>query len=136
VFAVLSGLFYGLFLLFNNRKIQRTGSSLMRTQYQFVFASMAMLPVVGVTGIDLVLADIPWIVAVGVLHGFLALTLVIAALGHLKTVEYGTISYGEPVTAAILGVVLYDESISSLQIIGCLLVLVAGLVRVLVKADA
>jgi drug/metabolite transporter (DMT)-like permease len=37
---------------------------------------------------------------------------------------------------AILGVVLYEESISPLQITGCLLVLVAGLGRVLVKTDA
>jgi len=47
-----------------------------------------MLPVAGASGISLEPSDVPWIVAVGVLHGFLALTLVIAALGHLKTVEY------------------------------------------------
>lgn len=135
VFGALSGLFYGLFLLFNNRKIQRTGSSSARSTYQFLVASVVMVVFVTANGADLVLGDVPWIVAVGVLHGFLALTLVITALGRLKTIEYGTISYGEPVMAALLGVGLYDEQISILQLVGCLLVLVAGLTRVVISEE-
>lgn len=136
VYGVLSGVFYGLFLLFNNSKIQRGGSSVARTSYQFLFASGVMVPFVAVNGIALTPTDILWIIAVGVLHGFLALTLVIAALGRLKTIEYGTISYGEPVMASLLGVALYDEYISLLQMVGCLFVLVAGLTRVLIKEKA
>jgi len=136
VFGFLSGLFYGLFLVLNNRKVQAGGSSLARTSTQFLVASLVMLPVVAVSGVSLKLSDVPWIVAVGVLHGFLALTLVIAALGHLKTVEYGSIAYGEPVAAALIGVFAYHESIVPLQIVGCLLVLGAGIARVLSKEDS
>jgi drug/metabolite transporter (DMT)-like permease len=136
VFGFLSGLFYGLFLVLNNRKVQAGGSSQARTSAQFLVASLVMLPVVAVSGASLTLSDAPWIGAVGVLHGFVALTLVIAALGHLKTVEYGTIAYGEPVAAALIGVFAYHESIAPLQIVGCLLVLGAGMARVLVKEDA
>lgn len=136
VFGFLSGFFYGLFLLFNSSKIQGQGMRSASTFYQLVIASLVLAPVVAVTGIDLTLSDIPWIAAVGVLHGFLALTLVITALGHLKTIEYSTISYGEPVMAALLGVGLYHESISLLQIVGCLCVLAAGITRVFVRESA
>ncbi len=135
VFGVLSGVFYGLFLVLNNRKVQGEGSSAARTAYQFLFASLVMLPVVMVAGVSLQPGDLPWIAAVGVLHGFVALTLVIAALGHLKTVEYGTIAYGEPVAATLIGVFAYHESISLLQVVGCLVVLGAGVARVLLPED-
>ncbi len=130
VFGSLSGLFYGLFLLFNNRKLLGEVDSLAATSNQFLIATLVMIPAVAVTGIDLQPSDLPWILAVGVIHGFLALTLVIAALAYLKTIEYSTISYGEPVMAALLGVLLYDEHISLLQVAGCGLVLAAGMARV------
>jgi drug/metabolite transporter (DMT)-like permease len=133
VYGFLSGLFYGLFLVLNNQKVQAAGSSLARTSYQFMFASLVMLPVVAVAGISLDTSDIPWIVAVGILHGFVALTLVVAALGHLKTIEYGTIAYGEPVAAALIGVFAYHETIVPLQIVGCLVVLGAGIARVFIR---
>ncbi len=133
VFGFLSGVFYGLFLLFNNPRLSGNSAGLSRTFTQFAFATLVMIPVIAVAGANLTLADVPWILAIGVLHGFLALTLVIAALGHLKTIEYGTLSYGEPVAAALLGVVLYDERLSAWQIIGGGLVLAAGLARVLIR---
>lgn len=136
VFGFLSGVFYGLFLLLNNRQFQRTGSSFGRTRVQFLFASLVLIPVVVLDGVSLEWADAPWIVAIGVLHGFVALTLVVAALAYLRTIEYSTISYGEPVMAALLGVVLYDESISLLQVVGCFFVLVAGIARILIREDA
>jgi len=136
VFGLLSGLFYGLFLLFNNSKLQEGDGHFAGTFYQFLIATLVMIPVVAITGVHLTPADVPWVVAVGVIHGFLALTLVIVALGHLKTVEYGTISYGEPVAAALIGGIAYQEQISLLQIVGCLFVLAAGIARVFVGQDS
>jgi drug/metabolite transporter (DMT)-like permease len=133
VFGLLSGLFYGLFLLLNNKKIQGNGASFAGIFYQFLFATLVMIPVVVITGNNLTRPDVPWIAGIGVIHGFVALTLVITALGHLKTIEYGTISYGEPVAAALIGGIAYHERISLLQVIGCLFVLGAGIARVLVQ---
>jgi drug/metabolite transporter (DMT)-like permease len=133
VFGLLSGLFYGLFLLLNNRKIQGETSRLTATVIQFTVATLFMIPIAAAAGMHITRADWPWLIGIGVIHGFLALTLVIASLGHLKTVEYGTLSYGEPVMAAILGVAAYGEHISALQIVGCLLVLVAGIARVVAR---
>jgi len=135
VFGFLSGVFYGLFLLFNNPRLQGRSAGVERTYTQFVLATLVMIPVVALNGPHLVTADIPWLIAIGVIHGFLALTLVIAALGHLKTIEYGTISYGEPVAAALLGVILYDERLSAWQVIGGGLVLAAGIARVVIPSD-
>lgn len=135
VFGLLSGLFYGLFLLFNNPRLLGDGSSFAQTSYQFLFATLVMAPVVAISGADLTTSDLLWIGSIGVLHGFVALTLVIAALARLKTHEYGTISYGEPVIAALIGVVAYSESISVIQIVGCGLVLAAGLLRVFLRDE-
>lgn len=78
-------------------------------------------------------ADLAWIAAIGVIHGFVALTLVITALAHLRTVEYSTIAYGEPVIAALIGGLAYEETLSALQILGCALVIGAGVARALVS---
>ncbi len=135
VFGLLSGLFYGLFLLFNNPKLQGGESSSDNTFTQLGIASLVMLPVVAVSGASLRGADLAWIGAVGVLHGFVALTLVIAALRFLKTIEYGTISYGEPVIAALIGALAYHERISAMQLIGCALVFAAGIARIVIAAN-
>jgi drug/metabolite transporter (DMT)-like permease len=136
VFGLLSGLFYGLFLLFNNNRLQGDGSSLANTYYQLGIAALVMVPFVIVTGADLRPADLAWIGAIGVLHGFVALTLVIAALQYLKTIEYGTISYGEPVIAALIGALTYHERISALQLVGCVLVFAAGMARIVIATHA
>jgi len=136
IFGLLSGLFYGLFLLFNNSKLQGGGSSSANTFAQLGIAALVMVPFVAVSGTDLHGADLAWIGAIGVLHGFVALTLVIASLRYLKTIEYGTISYGEPVIAALIGALAYDERISALQLVGCALVFGAGIARVMVAANA
>jgi len=62
-----------------------------------------------------------------------ALTLVITALAHLRTVEYSTIACGEPVIAALIGGLAYGESLSALQILGCALVISAGVARAFVS---
>ncbi|NLX08177.1 MAG: DMT family transporter [Chloroflexi bacterium] len=133
IFGLLSGLFYGLFLLMNNPRLEGDTNSFAGISVQFLVASLVMLPFVGAAGVNLTGSDLLWIAGIGVIHGFAALTLVISALGHLKTIEYGTIAYGEPVMAALIGGVFYHEAISLLQLIGCLLVLIAGIARVFVS---
>jgi len=133
VYGLLSGVFYGLFLFLNNSKVQGQAASLTSTFYQFLCAALVMLPLVIIAGVNLTRDDLFWIAAIGIIHGFVALTLMIASLGHLKTIEYGTISYGEPVVAALIGVVGYHESLTALQIIGCCAVFVAGIMRVFIK---
>ena len=136
VFGLLSGLFYGLFLLFNNSRLQGGGSSSANTSHQLGIAALVMIPFVAVDGVNLDAADAVWIAAIGILHGFLALTLVIASLKYLKTIEYGTISYGEPVIAALIGALAYHERISGLQLVGCFLVFAAGMARILLVAGS
>lgn len=133
VYGIFSGVFYGLYLYFNNQHMQREVSGPISALYQFLIGSLIMLPIVVFTGTNLVWQDIAWIVAIGVIHGFFALTLVISALKHLETNEYGTISYLEPVGATIIGLTVYNEGISTVQGIGCALIFVAGTTQFLVS---
>lgn len=131
VFGLLSGLFYGLFLLVNNRQVQGDLTGYPAAAGQFLVATLVMAPVVAISRPALTSSDIAWIAAIGVIHGFVALTLVITALAHLRTIEYSTIAYGEPVMAALIGGLAYDEHLSAVQLLGCVLVVGAGLARVL-----
>lgn len=130
VFGLLSGLFYGLFLVANNRQVQSDLSGYAAVAAQFGVATLVMAPFVALSSPSIDAADLAWIAAIGVIHGFVALTLVITALAHLRTVEYSTIAYGEPVIAALIGGLAFQESLSPLQLLGCALVLSAGLARV------
>ncbi len=136
VFGVLSGLFYGLFLFLNNPRLQGDTSGFGGIFYQFMWATLVMLLVVAAAGAHLTWPDIPWIIAIGIIHGFGALTLVILALRHLKTIEYGTISYGEPVAAALIGVGFYHESVSLWQVVGGLFVIAAGIMRIFIRENS
>ena len=134
VYGLAAGFFYGLYLTANNKDIMVDLPGPLITLCQFAIASIAILPSVVSSGINLERADIPWLLAIGVLHGFIALTLVVTSLTHLSTVGYGTISYLEPLAAAILGLVLYKEKLTIRQWIGCGLVLAAGVTRVIFAA--
>ena len=133
VFGLLSGLFYGLFLVVNNRKVQDDLTGLPAVAAQFLVATLVTAPLAALSAPSLTGADLAWIAAIGVIHGFVALTLVITALAHLRTVEYSTIAYGEPVIAALIGGLAYGESLSALQILGCALVISAGVARAFVS---
>jgi len=63
-------------------------------------------------------------------QGFLATTLLVTAIKYLKTIEYGTISYIEPLVASIIGFMLYSEQLSSLQFIGYAIVLSVGVLQI------
>lgn len=130
VFGLLSGLFYGLFLVANNRQVQSDQSGYAAVAAQFAVATLVIAPFVALSSPSIDAADLAWIAAIGVIHGFVALTLVITALAHLRTIEYSTIAYGEPVIAALIGGLAFQESLSPLQLLGCALVLGAGLARV------
>ena len=54
----------------------------------------------------------------------------ITAIQLLEVHEYGTISYLEPMVATLLGVLVYAETVSFWQAIGCLMILVAGVKQV------
>lgn len=71
--------------------------------------------------------DIVWIALAGIFPGFIAIYCAIVALQHLPTRLYATLAYSEPVTVILAGWLLFNESLSTLQLGGVLLIIVTGL---------
>jgi drug/metabolite transporter (DMT)-like permease len=76
------------------------------------------------------LEDLPWLLAAGFFQGFLGLTFMIFAIRHLTVYEFGILSYLEPVTATLIGVMIYAEPMSPLQAVGGSLILLSGLAQI------
>ena len=127
-----SAIGYALYIVFN-RKIPEEMPALTRSFYQFLFGSITMLPFLDASILNVTPKDMYWLVGIGFFQGFLALSLLIFAIKHLKAVEYGTISYIEPLVASLIGVVLYSESLTFLQFAGCAIILSGGMIQVIAR---
>lgn len=126
---------YALYIVLN-RKIPKEIPVLTRSFYQFLFGAVTMLPFLDISILRITPKEFCWLIAVGFFLGLLALSLLIVAIKHLKAVEYGTISYIEPLVASLIGFVLYSESMAPLQFVGCAIIFSVGIVQVMVtKSD-
>lgn len=129
----LPGLLYGLlallcysgFLLLNRRSLP-AHSQLLRTFYQLIIGACCVLPFLADMKMPLA-EDIVWIALAGIFPGFIAIYCAIVALQHLPTRLYATLAYSEPVTVILAGWLLFNESLSTLQLGGVLLIIVTGL---------
>ncbi|KKO44528.1 multidrug DMT transporter permease [Arsukibacterium ikkense] len=125
LFGLLSLLAYSSFLLLNRRSLP-AHSQLQRTFYQLLIGACCVLPFL--TGINLPTTDkLIWIALAGLFPGFIAIYCAIVALQHLPTRVYATLAYLEPVTVILAGWVLFNESLSPLQLAGVLLIILTGL---------
>ncbi|MCS4308336.1 drug/metabolite transporter (DMT)-like permease [Rheinheimera pacifica] len=125
IFGLLSLFAYSGFLLLNRRALP-AHSQLQRTFYQLMIGACCVLPLL--TGISLPKPDdIIWIALAGIFPGFIAIYCAIIALQHLPTRVYATLAYLEPVTVILAGWWLFNESLSTLQLGGVLLIIITGL---------
>lgn len=128
LYALLSGIFYGGYILIN-RFIPGQITLPVRVFWQFLAAVVAIGLVLLCTGCSFagVATGWPYVLTIGVVQGFAVLLLTGYAIKHLSAIEFGALSYAEPLVALLLGIVLYDESMTSIQIVGIMLI-VAGMV--------
>lgn len=70
-----------------------------------------------------------WLLCVGFFPGFLAIFFAVIALRRLETSLFGTLAYFEPLAVVLFGWILFHESLSPLQITGCLLILTSGIIK-------
>jgi len=124
-----SAITYALYIVFN-RKIPAQIPALTRSFYQLLFGAITMLPFLDASIQNVTLRDVNWLMAIGLFQGFLAISLFTFAVKHLKTVEYGTVSYIEPLIASLIGVFLYSESLTLSQFIGCTIIFSGGMIQV------
>lgn len=120
---------YSLFIVFN-RNIPARISTLNRSFYQFLIAVIVMAPFINSSIGSLTMESFYWLIAIGFFQGFLALTLFTFAMKYLQAIEYGTISYMEPLVASLTGFIVYAESVSVIQVFGFIIILVVGLLQI------
>ena len=127
-FAALGLCCYSAFILIN-RTISSTIHVYTRTFYQLLTGALCMIP--------FFITDFPaipgttwlWLVGAGFIPGFLGILFAVIALERLPAATFGTLAYFEPIFVVILGWAIFDETLNSLQLGGCLLILVSGAVK-------
>ncbi len=129
MFGIASAITYSFYFI-ANRKIDKDTPLIGRSFCQFLFGTIAIFPFLFVGKTGFAMHDIPYLVSIGFIHGFLALTLLILALKNLEIVKCGTILYIEPITATIFGWLFFSEKISMLQLIGGIMILGSGLIQI------
>ena len=123
--AGLSLVCYAAFILIN-RTIDSSVHFYTRTSYQLLTGALCMLP--------FFIGDFPeisgttwlWLLGAGFFPGFLGILLAVIALEKLPAATFGTLAYFEPIFVVVLGWGIFGETLSPLQLSGCLLILASG----------
>ncbi|OPX55305.1 Threonine/homoserine efflux transporter RhtA [Oceanospirillum multiglobuliferum] len=132
------GLFYGLcamccyaaFIL-TNRLIDDKVHVLTRSGYQMLAGALCMLPLVLQQSESISINQWSWLILAGIVPGFLAIMLAVIALRALPAATFGTLAYLEPITVVVFAWVLFDQTLSILQLSGCALIMFSGVVQAL-----
>ncbi len=123
-----SGIGYGLYL-FLSRYRTDVGSDT-RSFFNFSFGAIA----IGIFFIfnppsltEMDTSSWLWLISMGFFIGFGALSLLTIAAKHLKAAELACVSYLETVVGAGIGIMMFGESLTTLQSIGGILVIGGGM---------
>lgn len=130
LYAALSAMLYALFIVVN-RMIPSEISPTTRSLHQLLVAALVLIPFSGIDSETLtnIHSDLWWLVAIGFFQGFLSVYLMVFAIEHLKTFQYSTIAYVEPIVAAVAGMILHDEAMTLRQGIGGVVILTSGIAQ-------
>ena len=130
LFGMLSLISYAGFILIN-RTIPANIHVYTRTFYQLLTGAVVMIPFTLIAGDHLTLGQLPWLLAIGLLPGFLAILFAVIALSQMPAATFGTLAYMEPVAVIIFGWTIFGETLNPMQICGCLLIIASGIAKAL-----
>jgi len=130
-----SMLCYAAFILIN-RVIDASIHVYTRTFHQLLTGAVVMLPLCLWQRPELPPQVWPWLAGIGLIPGFLAILCAVIALSRLPAATFGTLAYFEPIAVICFGWALFHESLSWLQISGCLLILASGVLKTLSTVTA
>jgi len=131
-YALCAMVCYAAFIL-TNRLIHERVHVLTRSGYQMLAGALCMLPLMLQQGESMNASQWGWLVAAGVVPGFLAIMLAVVALRALPAATFGTLAYLEPITVVGLGWVLFGQSLSTLQLAGSALIVFSGIAQAIVS---
>lgn len=129
-FGLLALICYAGFILLN-RLVPRHIHVYTRSFYQLLTGALVMLPLILHSIRTVRTEHIPWLIGTGFFPGFLAISFAVIALSRLPAATFGTIAYIEPVAVVVFGWTLFNETLSPLQIAGCLLIIISGIIKTL-----
>lgn len=138
IYGLISGLFYSLYIVLN--RFMKPGVTLLqRTFWQSAAGTIVLLiPVLCVLFIPAFQVEAPfenvdtgwiWLLGIGICQGVAVLGLVAFAMKKLSSLEFGIVSCMEPMEAALIGLLMYEEIIKPGQWCGFALVLSAILAK-------
>lgn len=134
-FALCAMLCYAAFIL-TNRLISERVHVLTRSGFQMLAGALCMLPFMLQQNEQITGVQWGWLIAAGVVPGFLAIMLAVVALRALPAATYGTLAYLEPITVVVLGWVLFNQSLTTLQMSGSALIIVSGVIQAVLSQRA
>ena len=126
-YALLALLTYCGFILINRKP--SAASPYQSTLVQLSVGALCLLPLVLTTPLVPSLDQFTWLLAIGFFPGFLAILFAVKALAQLPSVTYGTLSYVEPVVVVTLAWCLFDEALTTQQMLGVTLIMLAGMAQ-------
>lgn len=124
-YGLLSALTYSGFMLINRKPSDTTPYQ--STLVQLITGALCILPLVVINPLVPTLTQAYWLLAIGIVPGFLAILCAVKALRHLPAVTFGTLAYVEPVAVVIFAWWLFAETLNGLQLAGCCLIVLAGM---------
>lgn len=127
-FAAVAMLAYAAFMLLN-RHSKDNLSSTQAAFWQLLVGGLVMFSLVGLAVFRIPVESYSWMLATGLIPGFLAIVLTVAAMQKLPTAVFGTLAYSEPVAVVIFGWSLFGEQLTGLQTIGCVIIVAAGVAQ-------
>lgn len=124
-YGVLSMLSYGAFILLNRKKTTQTPYQ--STLVQLLVGALCVLPFVLAKPVTISMHQAAWLLAIGIIPGFLAMLFAVKALRELPAMTFSTLAYIEPVAVVMLAWFIFDEQLGGLQQAGCGLIIAAGI---------
>ncbi|WP_457576243.1 DMT family transporter [Desulfomarina sp.] len=132
----LAGLFSGLISMFCyaafiiiNRTIDRKTDVFISSFYQMSAGAGCLLPFLLFSIPTISLQQWSWLVGAVFFPGFLGILAAVIALRQLKATTFSTLAYLEPISVVSYGWFFFGETLSLLQICGCLLILLTSIVK-------
>ncbi|WLQ16989.1 EamA family transporter [Hahella aquimaris] len=100
-----------------------------RSWYQMLIGALCMAPLMLQQQEVIAPAQWGWLLAAGLLPGFLAILFAVIALRELPSATFGTLAYLEPIAVVTFGWALFDQALSPLQMAGCGLIMCSGIAQ-------
>ncbi|WP_419175590.1 DMT family transporter [Desulfosediminicola sp.] len=104
-----------------------------RTFWQLFVGGCVMIPLVIFSLDEVNIGQSGWLLAIGFFPGFLAILFAIIALSRLPVAVFGTIAYSEPVAVVIFGWTMFHETLSPMQMAGCMFIIASGIAKTVLE---